>query len=298
MVKYLHILIGMIAFLIFQSIVAAQHATLQNSEIIVYYEPSLKSVAAEIVRLYPILKQELEEMFGWSLPAKPQVVVVKKNQSFQKIARNKLFVAFALPEKNLIVVDNSRVNIRPFTLNVTLKHELCHLLLHSHISDENLVRWFDEGICQWVSDGMGEIFIEKSWSGLDAAIVAGRHLPLVRLTKKFPQDKASLILAYEQSKSVVAYINKKYGENAVLNLLGHLKNGATMDAATQKSLGVSIDQLEKEWLKHLERTPRWLVYLANNLYAILFFLAALLTIFGFIKRLARKRAWDNEEREE
>ena len=48
----------------------------------------------------------------------------------------------------------------------------------------------------------------------------------------------------------------------------------------------------------MERTPRWLVYLANNLYGILFFLAAVLTIFGFIMQRIRKRRWEDEQEEE
>ena len=298
MIKYFCFLFGLIVFLNLQSTVFAQYATLHNNEIIVLYESSLNSVASEIVRLYPGLRRELEDLFGWTLPFKPKVVLVKKSQSFQKITGNELFVALAIPEKNLIIIDNSRVNIRPFTLHVTLKHELCHLLLHHHIIDDNFARWLDEGICQWVSDGLGEIFVEKSWSGLDAAILAGRELPLKRLTKRFPTDKASLILAYEQSKSVVAYIERQYGKRVVLNLLSHLKNGVTLDFAIQKSLNVSIDQLEQEWLNDLERMPRWLVYLADNLYAILFFVAALLAILGFFRQMMRKRAWKQEQREE
>jgi len=57
--------------------------------------------------------------------------------------------------------------------------------------------------------------------------------------------------------------------------------------------------LEKEWLNHMESTPRWLVYLANNLYGILFFLAAVLTILGFIRHTRRRKKiyeeWEEED---
>ena len=109
----------------------AQPLVLQNDEIMVAYEPSLENVAAEVLRLYPDLKQELEKIFAWSLDIMPQVVLVKNTRTFQKLSRNELFVAFAVPEKNLIVIDYSRMNLHPFSLRVTFKHELCHLLLHS-----------------------------------------------------------------------------------------------------------------------------------------------------------------------
>jgi hypothetical protein len=261
---------------------------------IVAYEPSLEGAAGEVLRLYPELKKELQKIFVWRLDIKPQVVLVKNTQTFRKLFRNELFVAFAVPEKDLIVIDYSRMNRHPFSLRITFKHELCHLLLHRHISNHRLARWFEEGICQWASDGIGEIFIDRSGSGLDAAILAGRVLHLRQLTVKFPRDKPSLMLAYEQSKSVVNYIDRQHGKGTILDLLGRLKNGESMEDAAIKSLGISIEELENDWLAQLESTPRWLVYLADNLYGILFFLAALLTILGFVRRMMRRKLWESE----
>jgi len=297
-IRYLGFLAGLAVIFFLQYPAMAQPLVLQNDDIMVAYEPPLEGAAGEVLRLYPDLKQELEKIFAWSLDIRPQVVLVKNTRIFQKLSRNELFVAFAVPEKNLIVIDYARMNRHPFSLRMTFKHELCHLLLHRHIGSRRLPRWLEEGICQWASDGIGEIFIDKSWSGLDAAIMADRVLDLRRLTKTFPRDKPSLVLAYEQSKSVVNYIDRQYGKGVVLDLLGHLKNGESMEAAALKSLGISTDELEKDWLSHLESTPRWLVYLADNLYGILFFVAALLTILGFVRRIMRRKVWESEEEDD
>jgi hypothetical protein len=288
-----------LAHLLLPSVPAAQQSALQDPNIVVIYDPPLDSAAGEIIRIYPEIKLELEELFNWGLGIRPQVLIVGDTQAFQKITHNTLFVAFAVPEKNLIVIDYSRMNIHPFTLSITLKHELCHLLLHQHIRRENLPKWLDEGICQWVSDGIGELFVNRNLSGLDAAVMSGRIIPFTKLTNYFPRDKASLMLAYEQSKSVIGFIDRQYGNSAILNLLEHLKNSDTVEEAVMDSLGISIDRLEKEWLDYLESTPRWLVFLANNIYGILFFLAAVLTFLGFIRLLRRrKRVYEQWEEED
>ena len=300
-IKYFGLLTGLIVIFFFHSTVVAQTQILENDEILVVYEPPLKNAAGEVIRIYPVLIQELKKIFGWHLDIRPQVVLVKNSRSFRQMTRNDLFVAFAVPAKNLIVIDYSRMNTRPFSLRITLKHELCHLLLHRHINSGNLAKWLDEGVCQWVSDGIGEILLDRNWSGLDAAITAGHTLPLTGLTETFPGDKASLMLAYEQSKSVVTFMDRKYGKQAILNILSDLKNGETLETATLQSLAISVNELERQWLTDIERTPRWLVYLANNLYGILFFLAAILTIVGFFRILWRKKAyakWEDEEEEE
>ena len=299
MIKYLHVIIGLTAFFLLQTAVVAQPLMMKTEELVVVYEAPLASAAGEVVRIYPKLKQELEEFFGWNLDVRPQVVLVDNTLSFRKLTRNKLFVAFAVPDKDLIVIDYSRMNTRPFTLSVTLKHELCHLLLHRHISSQNLPKWLDEGVCQWVSDGIGEIFVNKGWSGLDSAVMAGRIIPLKRLTDYFPRDGTSLILAYEQSKSVINYVDRQYGYHAIMEILEFLKNGETVETALMSSLAISPQQLEAEWLDDFESTPRWMVFLASHMYSILFFLAAVLTILGFIRhRIRRKKIYEEWEEED
>jgi len=301
MKKYLPIVIGFVAFLLLQPATGAQPLILETEQVVVVYEEPLASAAAEVVRIYPGLKLDLEEFFGWQLYTRPQVVLVKDTPSFRRLTRNSLFVAFAVPHKDLIVIDYSRMNTHPFTLSTTLKHELGHLLLHHHIRRENLPKWLDEGVCQWASDGIGEIFVNQGWSGLDAAVMAGRIIPLNKLADRFPHNKASLILAYEQSKSVINYIERQYGARAILEILDYLKNGETIETALPGSLGISLEQLEAEWLENLASTPSWLIFLASHLYAIIFFLAAVLTFFGFIRYLRRRRKiyeqWEDEDDE-
>jgi hypothetical protein len=298
MTKTFPILFCIAAIFFCQPLRAAQTAVLQNDDILVVYEPPLKAAAGEVLRIYPLLIKDLEAFLGWGLDARPQVVLVKTNQTFQKLARSNLIVAFAVPDKNLIVIDYSKMSIQPFNLSITLKHELCHLLLHEHINTDNLPKWLDEGVCQWASDGIGEIMIDQSWSGLDAAILSDQTLRLERLEKRFPQSRASLMLAYEQSKSVVVFMDRQYGRQTILNLLGDLKNGQAFEAALYQNLSLSIDQLENQWLDHMERTPRWVVFLADNIYGIIFFLAAVLSIVGFVRLVIRKKAYARREEDD
>jgi hypothetical protein len=237
----------------------------------------------------------LNDTFGWHLTVKPQVILIKSNQTFQRMTHHALFVAFAVPAKNLIAIDYSRMHTHPFTLNSTLKHELCHLLLHDHIADENLPKWLDEGVCQWASDGIAEIIMNSESSILNTAILSGRKLNFASMTDSFPHDKMSLMLAYEQSKSIVEFINSAYGKKALLDILGYLRDGETVDTAVFKSILLPLDELEKKWFNHLRGMPTWLAFIANHLYGILFFLAAVITIFGFFRRLNRKRAYPEEE---
>ncbi len=302
MVKYLRLMLCVFAFDVAATVHAEQPAVLQTDEITVVYEQALQSAAEDIIRLFPKLRLELMNTFGWNFDIPAQVVLVSQNKKFQSLTGNEYFVAYAVPNRNLIVIDYTKMNIRPFTLEVTLKHELCHLFLHRHINNRNLPKWFDEGVCQWISDGVGELFIARGWSGLDAAVMAGRIIPFKRLTESFPRDRTSLVLAYEQSRSLINYLDRRYGFAAILKILDFLRDGESIDYAVMGSLAVSLDQLETEWREQLETTPRWLIFLVSHIYAILFLLAALLTMFGFIRLLIKRRRiyreWEEQEDDE
>jgi hypothetical protein len=280
------------------SVVEAVTDVLQNEDIAVVYEPALQTAAVEVLRLYPILRQELQAILGWRLNRRYRVVLIRTNQQFRQIARNSLIVAFAAPQKDLIVIDYSRMSTRPFNLRITLKHEMCHLLLHEHVEPAKLPKWLDEGVCQWASDGIGELLTDRSWSGLDAAVMAGQTFRFSQLAYRFPSGKSALMLAYEQSKSLIVYIDRLYGQGALPVILGDLKNGESIETAIFQNLSLSLPQLEKDWLAEMESTPPWLVFFANNLYGILFFFAAVLLVVGFIRAVIRRKKYARYEDEE
>jgi hypothetical protein len=106
------------------------------------------------------------------------------------------------------------------------------------------------------------------------------------------------VLAYEESKSLVEYMIGAFGEEAVLSVLKYLEDGVEVEVAIIRALSISLDELESRWLQHLKRRITWVPYLINHLYEILFFVAAMAMIYGFVRRLMKKRAYKDEEEED
>jgi hypothetical protein len=273
----------------------ARMIMLSTAEVNIHYAPILKNAALEAAQFYRESKVELEETFGWQYPVRPEVVLVKDNNDFKRITGYSYIVALAIPNKKLIIIDYSKMGHGPFSLKKTMKHEVCHLMLHHHIPRGKLPKWLDEGIAQWVSDGMMELLMNPKRQSLDDAILAGNYLPLSELIYRFPQDRQSLWLAYEESKSMVSYIEKRYGREGVLNLLDHLKAGQDFDTAVYKNFSVSLDALENNWQRQLKKRSRFFTFVATHIYEFIFVLAALLTVAGFIRFLLKKRAYKDEE---
>lgn len=276
---------------------AAEPSILDTSELTVVYDEGLDQTARQVLSAYPSIKQTLESMLQWPVNFRPSLVLINDPKKFQQLAGHELVVAYALPNKNVVVIDYSKMNTSPFTLQTIVKHELCHLLLHHHIKKDNLPRWLDEGICQWASDGLADILMDTKRTRLSAAILSGSYFDLIKLAHRFPHDKNGLILAYEQSKSVVEYMSHQYGPQGIRDLLGLLRQGVDIESAFESRFAISFETFEAQWRNHLKASINWFTYLSIHLYEILFVSAALLTILGFIRRLRRKREYENGDEE-
>jgi hypothetical protein len=271
-----------------------QSGFFEDNNVIIIFDYPIKKMAEEISKFYPRIKRELEKKIGWGITYQPRIIIYRDSVAFQRTVNNPYILAYAVPADRLMVIDNSKMNTDPFTFETTIKHELCHLILHEHIQRRNLPRWLDEGIAQWVCGGIDEIIFQNRGSLLDTAVLSGRFIPLRSLQHEFPRDKHSLLLAYEQSKSVVEYLIKQYGEKGLRNLLQNLKNGHPIEDALYDVFGISFPDFEAEWRNHLKKQAVWLTYLISHLYEFLFILGGLLLCYGFIKIWLRKRSLMDE----
>jgi len=281
--------------LLVSSAEAGELQSLQTKDVEVFFDASLEQAAKEVLHLYPIVREDLESLFAWKLHSKPSVLLIKTRKDFLKMAGDSLVVAFAVPQKNLIVIDNSKMITHPFSLATTLKHELAHLLLHQYIRADIFPRWLDEGLCQWASDGIGEVIRDPKSSLLNRAAYSGNFIRLQELQQNFPPDKRSRLLAYEESKSFVTYLSGRFGREIIFKVLHHMESGLTAEAAIQTASFIPFEVLEKEWRYSLRKKTTWFALLSYYLYEILFALMALITIYAFIRRRIKKQLyWDDE----
>jgi hypothetical protein len=283
-----------LSFMGFQ-LTAAEPAMLDTQELAVVYDEALDQTARQLLKAYPGIRQELEAMFQWPLDFRPTLVLINDEKKFQQLAGHELVVAYALPKKNVVVIDYSKMNTSPFTLQTTFQHELCHLMLHDHIKDNHLPRWLDEGICQWASDGLADIIMETKRALLPAAILSDTYLELAKLAHQFPRDKNAIILAYEQSKSGVEYMRREYGQQGILDLLELLRQGYDFESAFKMRFAITFDTFEDQWRGDLKENISWFTYLSTHLYEFLFVSAALLTVMGFVRKIIRRRAYSAQE---
>ncbi|MBI5192221.1 MAG: hypothetical protein HZA08_02130 [Nitrospirae bacterium] len=268
---------------------------IRTSEVTIKYEKGLNGVSNEIVRLIPSLKQEIEKRVGLPVNFPFGVIIYMHRDTFRSLTDNDMIAAFAIPGRSLIVLDYSQFKYDSLTLRKILMHEMCHLLLHKNIAGNNLPRWFDEGVSEWVSGGINELIYPQSTDVLKRASINNTLLPFATISDSLPSDPVNLVLSYEQGRSMVEYIEKRYGIDSIKGIILRLSTGAGFHETISHESGADFTEIEKEWRKGKETQYTWLAYISDNIYLILFFIAAFLTIYGFIIFRRRMRDYKDEE---
>jgi hypothetical protein len=153
----------------------------------------------------------------------------------------------AHPELGVVLVPAPDKDTVTGALERTLPHELSHLLLFQAVGDAypDIPRWFDEGLATSLegTDVVREDLVRES-------IASGSSIPFADLCHSFPEDAGQFSLAYAQSASLIEYIGARYGGRALTDMVRALAEGAECRDLTQQALGVSLEELEDDWLRH------------------------------------------------
>lgn len=271
---------------------------IKSKNVIVRFEEGLNRAAEEVLESIPSIQNELNLKLGLSSALPAVIVLYKNSRSFRQTANSDMISAFAIPGRKLIVINYSKALLHPLNIKMIVMHEMCHLILGHHIPRSNLPKWLNEGISQWVSGGASEIISPASINTLKMAFISGNTLPFVRLSKTFPSDRNSFVLSYEQSRSIVEYIEETYGDGSVQKIIFKLASGTEFNETIGEELSIDFTTLEREWKEKMTLRYTWITYLSNNIYWILFVAGALLTVFAFIRLRKRIRDYKDDDDED
>ncbi len=183
-------------FILFLSIPAhaVEFDIINRDDVAIKYEKGLSGVSNEIAGIIPFLKDEVQKRVGLQFNFPFSIVIYEHRETFRSVAGNDMIAAFAIPGQDLIVLDYSQFRYDSLTLKMIIMHEMCHLLLHKNIAGNNLPRWFDEGLSQWISGGINELVYPRPADALKKAIINGTLIPFSTISETLPSDPADLIL--------------------------------------------------------------------------------------------------------
>lgn len=128
-----------------------------------------------------------------------------------------------------------------------IPHELTHLLVYQATGDHYAQ------VPSWLNEGLAVMNQQEPNPDIPALLAnardRGQLLGLNDLCGPFPVDAAQAQLAYAESESVVRYIGDSYGDTGLTELLAAYADGAGCSAGVERGLGLSLSDLESQWLQ-------------------------------------------------
>jgi len=188
------------------------------------------------------------------------------------------------PKLGVVIISVAPDLRASYNLQIQIPHEMTHVLIYRATAG-NYAR-----VPYWFNEGLAVMHQGQRDSNFPALLAAARDsrqfLSLSSLCGPF--NLANVSLAYAESESAVRFIRDRYGAEGINRLLTAYAGGADCRAGVQSSLGLSLDQLQADWLEYLAPPPVTLQQRAQAL-APWILLAALVLVAPFTILLATFR---------
>jgi hypothetical protein len=264
---------------------------LENERFVIRYSPDDGSIAAEIARESPAIRERILADIGIDLPGRTEVRIAPTLEAFQADQPGKGQVPLwaagtAYPEDNLIVLRSPRAvkGSRGDPVEV-FTHEFCHIALGRALGGRRIPRWLDEGFA---------IYEAREWRLFRYAVLAeaaltDRLIPLRVLTESFPEEADRAELAYAESFLFVSFLIQQLGREPFHRLIREYARFGDLDGAIRRAAGLTPAELEKRWVDYLKLRVSWIPVLTSV--STLWFAMALIFICGYLRkrRQARQR---------
>ena len=140
------------------------------------------------------------------------------------------------------------VQLGPAAVRQIAYHEYTHAVIYE-LTGTKCPTWLNEGLAEYE----GQTQKAQSLSHLVKAHQAGRLVPLAKLSDAFARTLSAeeVVLAYEQSYSVVAYLIDRYAFWRIRRLLRALAEGRSFEEALADECRLKPAKLEAAWLEWL-----------------------------------------------
>lgn len=176
--------------------------------------------------------------------------------------------AHAHPELGVLLVTAVNSRTAATDLRQSIPHEMVHYDLYQVLGAnyETLPVWFNEGVASLIESNPNPNYELV----LKTAVTNQATTPFSQLCERFPLAEDQAVLAYAQSLSMLEYIQDRYGNSGIQQLIAAYANGGDCESGVEQALGLSMAELEQAWLQSQQvRSPAAQFFFENSVWLIL-----------------------------
>jgi tetratricopeptide (TPR) repeat protein len=223
----------------------------------------LKLNKAEAELLLPYMQAELhtilatyEKKYRMKLPGPVQVEVYPDHEDFAvRTTGMPGLGALGVTFGEVVAMDSPSAR-KPgdFNWGSTLWHEMSHVFILT-ATNHRVPRWFTEGLAvheegerspEWRNNPTPEVMI---------AIREKKLLPVDKLDRGFvfPDYPSQVIVSYFQAGSICDFVQAKWGEDKLLDMVHSYAKLLTTPQVVQQDLGLASEEFDKQYLAWLDK---------------------------------------------
>jgi len=195
----------------------------------------------------------------WSAPwpEAVKIYVYANAQDMQSALHVENWVAgHASPTRGALFITLADTPQQVAEIQRLVPHEIAHYLLYLQTGDngyQNIPAWLNEGLAT-----ITELTPNSDYdTTLQQAAAEHRLIPLTNLCRDFPHDASGALLAYAEAASFTQYLLHRYGRSPVHALLAAYTDGMDCNTGAERTLGKSLDALDREWQAETLQIGRW-----------------------------------------
>jgi tetratricopeptide (TPR) repeat protein len=197
---------------------------------------------------------ELVERFGYAPPGKTKIEIMKNHQWFSGRTIGLPFIpTVGACTGKVVALASPRATKQPFNWARVLKHEVVHVITLQQ-TEFNIPHWYTEALAV-ESEGFPR---PQEWNRMLLERVPGRskllNLDTINLGFIRPDEPEDRQMAYCQAQLYARYMLKRFGQDALIKMLGAYRQGLTTDRAVKLCFHVEKADFEKGYLDYLDET--------------------------------------------
>jgi hypothetical protein len=283
------------------SALALENKRLETKHFSFYFLPIDKPIAVDLMHQVESIRSQIIDDLGVEWETKTKVYLAHSEEIFQQLQPQKKkvpgwVVGMAYPALNLIILKTFRIEKGSYpNILSSFKHELTHIAIGRAFKWYPIPRWLNEGLAMYEAREwrLGRI------SNMTRAVLTKKLIPLKELTENFPREYRYATLAYDQSFYLVSYLLSKKGRKTFHQFIREYGKGKQLERVLFETYGVSLVELEEEWIAHLKLRFSWLP-LAFSTTTIWFVITMIFLVSYWRKRrdnYLKQAEWEEEDSE-
>ncbi|MEW6605910.1 MAG: BamA/TamA family outer membrane protein [bacterium] len=236
-------------------------SVLQTEHFEVYYNSEIEDLARISAKMAEDAYEKISADLKYNVSKLIPFVIFKSHYDFQQT--NIILELIERGVGGFAEIFKYRMVI-PFTgsykrLQTVITHELTHVFSYDILYREALQTMFSSQAFisppLWLMEGLAEYetgdLDTMGHTVLSDAVFENNIIPLSDLSDF--SGLPNVYLAYKQSHSLLRYIARTYGEDKIHLLLRRFKAQPNVESMIKTSLGVSMENLENDWIKFLQQ---------------------------------------------